>query len=188
MYKHVHSYIHTHAIALTEDCIHTHSHTVDVCAHQQMRTTHTNPRKKRRSGGKQSVLPFPLCHQSSDEKTTTRNGSSSREWIEIDVILDVDGIEDEIIKAFHLSLQSKRRENHSESIINLKRQLFSSEEPLSVYLLLSIKQEKEILTLVLDSNTAEVSHSRRRMERTGYRLLEFQRTVMLQKQQQQWRE
>jgi len=40
---------------------------------------------------------------------------------EIDVILDVDGIEDEIIKAFHLSLQSKD-ENHSESIMNLKRQ------------------------------------------------------------------
>ena len=100
--------------------------------------------KKRRSGGKQSVLPFPLCHQSSDEKKTTRNGSSSsREWIEIDVILDVDGIEDEIIKAFHLSLQSKRRENHSESIINLKRQLlFSSEEPLSLSCLSFINKRK----------------------------------------------
>ncbi len=55
----------------------------------------------------------------------TKNNNSKwkqpggREW-RIDVIRDVDGIEDEIIKAFHLSLQSKD-ENHSESIINLKR-------------------------------------------------------------------
>ena len=60
MYKHVHSYIHTHAIALTEDCIHTHSHTVDVCAHQQMRTTHTNPRKKEEVEENNQYFRFPF--------------------------------------------------------------------------------------------------------------------------------
>jgi hypothetical protein len=47
-------------------------------------------------------------------KTTTRNGSSRGEENgerEIDVILDVDGIEDEIIKAFSLIAAIKRRES-----------------------------------------------------------------------------
>ncbi len=130
MYKHVHSYIHTRDRS-AEDCIHTLTHTqhlasVCVCARADARQHDSTTREieKRTSGGKQSVLPLPLRHQSSDEKQQLEmeaaGGGRENGGDEIDVIRDVDGIEDEIIKAFHLSLQSKD-ENHSESIINLKK-------------------------------------------------------------------
>ena len=123
---------------------HTHSHTQLMCVRTSRCARHTNRRKKKKKWRKTiSTSVSPLSSIQRRKKTTRNGSSSSREWIEIDVILDVDGIEDEIIKAFHLSLQSKRRENHSESIINLKRQLlFSSEEPLSLSCLSFINKRK----------------------------------------------
>ena len=61
MYKHVHSYIHTHAIALTEIVYtHTLTHTVDVCAHQQMRTTHKSSQKKEEVEENNQYFRFPF--------------------------------------------------------------------------------------------------------------------------------
>ena len=141
------SLLHTHTRDRSNGGLytHTHSHTQLMCVRTSRCARHTNRRKKKKKWRKTiSTSVSPLSSIQRRKKTTTRNGSSSsREWIEIDVILDVDGIEDEIIKAFHLSLQSKRRENHSESIINLKRQLlFSSEEPLSLSCLSFINKRK----------------------------------------------
>lgn len=138
MYKHVHSYIHTHTHARSlRRGLYTHSHThtqhlASVCARRcaatQQDTRNGKKNKWRKTISTSASPPSSIQRR----KTTTRNGSSrGREngGDEIDVIRDVDGIEDEIIKAFHLSLQSKD-ENHSESIINLKRvdtQLLSPE-------------------------------------------------------------
>lgn len=123
MYKHVHSYIHTRDRS-AEDCIHTRTHTHNIwrlCARADARQ-HEDTRNGKKNKWRKTISTSASPPSSIQRrKTTTRNGSSSREgeW-RIDVIRDVDGIEDEIIKAFHLSLQSKD-ENHSESIINLKR-------------------------------------------------------------------
>lgn len=130
MYKHVHSYIHTRDRS-AEDCIHTHSHThtqhlasVCVCARRCAATRQHDTRNRKKNKWRKTISTSASPPSSIQRrKTTTRNGSSrggENGGDEIDVIRDVDGIEDEIIKAFHLSLQSKD-ENHSESIINLKK-------------------------------------------------------------------
>lgn len=118
------SLLHTHTRSLRRG-LYTHSHThtqhlASVCARRcaatQQDTRNGKKNKWRKTISTSASPPSSIQRR----KTTTRNGSSREgEW-RIDVIRDVDGIEDEIIKAFHLSLQSKD-ENHSESIINLKR-------------------------------------------------------------------
>lgn len=132
------SLLHTHTHTRdrsAEDCIHTRTHTHNIwrlCARADARQ-HDDTRNGKKNKWRKTISTSASPPSSIQRrKTTTRNGSSrGREngGDEIDVIRDVDGIEDEIIKAFHLSLQSKD-ENHSKSIINLKRvdtQLLSPE-------------------------------------------------------------
>lgn len=98
----------------SEDCIHTYLGT--RCARTRCNAT-TNAKIKKETKKKTistSASPLSSIRRRSTKKKKKRNNSKWK-WRNRDVIPDVDGIEDEIIKAFHLSLQSKD-ENHSESI------------------------------------------------------------------------
>lgn len=63
------SLLHTHARSLRRG-LYTHTHNIwRLCARADARQhNRTREMEKRTSGGKQSVLPLPLRHQSSDEK------------------------------------------------------------------------------------------------------------------------
>ena len=175
MYKHVRSLSHTRRL--------THTHGLDrsredcTCTLGGVRAQPKTESKKkknkelkwrrRREGRRRrrETISTSVSPQSSTRRKTVRNGS------EIDVIRDVDGIEDEIIRA-SLIAEIKRetlRIHHQLEIRGRKGRPFKQRAGF-----LSI----ELLTLVLGSNTEAVSRSRWLRERTACHLRsEFQRTA-----------
>ena len=176
--------VQTRSLSLTHTQTHTHTHTASIalekiahvhsgaCARSQKpkvkkKYKELKWRRRRREGRRRrrETISTSVSPQSSTRRKTVRNGS------EIDVIRDVDGIEDEIIRA-SLIAEIKRetlRIHHQLEIRGRKGRPFKQRAGF-----LSI----ELLTLVLGSNTEAVSRSRWLRERTACHLRsEFQRTA-----------